>query len=276
MPVAALARQVEKNFFDLLVAERELAAATSDARTLRAAWLTGGDSESPGASQRADALGAESTALLGKVTTLTVSLNGLLGVSPETRLELVPPPPLVENVTLKEALAQAQASPSVEVIQAEQTAAKAHSAAKLAKLEYVPGVAVMGGWLHQDVLAETVLPENFAYVGVFATYTVFDGMKRERAAKEAAAQEQAADLGVELAKAKAAAAVRSAYFELERSRDEYYLARRMLSSTDAEVRLVSNTRDAALRRARAEAETFRAEIMYREAYGTLMNLIADR
>ena len=33
MPVEAVTRQVEKNFFDLLVAERELAAAAADART---------------------------------------------------------------------------------------------------------------------------------------------------------------------------------------------------------------------------------------------------
>ena len=55
------------------------------------------------------------------------------------------------------------------MIEAEQTAAKAHAAAKLSKLEYVPGVAVMGGWLHQHALNDTVLPENFAYVSVVAT-----------------------------------------------------------------------------------------------------------
>src|SRR5262245_16546704 len=241
MPVAALSRQIEKNFFDLLVAERELAAAASEASTVRTASVTFGASGPLGPAQRADALRAESTALFSKVTTLTASLNALLGLALDTRLELVPPPPLLENVTLEDALAQAQASPQAEVIEAEQTAAKAHAAAKLAKLAYVPGVAVLGGWLHQEILADTVLPENFAYVGVLATFTIFDGLKRERAVKEAAAQEQAADLGVQLTKAKAAAAVKSAYFELERSRDAYDLARQMLSATYGGVRLVSDT-----------------------------------
>ena len=153
MPVEAVSRQVEKNFFDLLVAERELAAATANARRLRTGWVTVGDSRAPGtAAQQADALRADTaTALLGgTVTTLTASLNELLGLPSGTRLELVPPAPLAENLTLKDALAQAQASPSVEVIEAEQTAAKAHAAAKIAKLEYVPGVAVMGGYMHQD------------------------------------------------------------------------------------------------------------------------------
>ena len=279
MPVEAVSRQVEKNFFDLLVAERELAAATTNARNVRTGWMTVGDSRAPGtAVQQADALRAETAATLlaGSVTTLTASLNELLGLASDTRLELVPPAPLAENLTLKDALAQAQASPSAEVIEAEQTAAKAHAARKIAKLEYVPGVAVLGGYLHQDALASTVLPESFAYVGVLATYTLFDGLKREHAVKEAAAQEQAAELGVQLTKAKVAAAVKSAYFELERSRDAYNLARQMLPTTHAGLSFVSNNSDTDSRRARAEADVFRAEITYREAYAALTSILADK
>src|SRR5262249_552937 len=225
MPVTAATRQVEKNYFDLLVAERELAAANSDGTKARTGWVTIGGSGPLGTrAQQGDALRADTSAALltNKVAALTASLNGLLGLASDTRLELVPPAPLVEHMTLTDALAQAQASPPVEVIEAEQTAVKAHAAAKLSKLDYVPGVAVMGGYLHQDVLSETVLPESFAYVGVLATYTLFDSFKRQHAIKEAAANEEAAELGVQLAKAKAAAAVKSAYFDLERSRDAYY------------------------------------------------------
>jgi outer membrane protein TolC len=120
------------------------------------------------------------------------------------------------------------------------------------------------------------LPESFAYVGVLATFTIFDGLKREHAVKEAAAQEEAADLGVRLTKEKAAAAVKSAYFELERSRDAYYLARQMLPTTHPGVSLVSDNSNADSRRAQAEADSFRAEIAYREAYATLTSLIAGK
>jgi outer membrane protein TolC len=279
MPVAAITRQVEKNFFDLLVAERELAATASEAKLMRAGWVKVADSGPVGAAVQQDNRRRFETAqalIAGKVATLTVSLNGLLGLAADTRLELVPPAPLVERLTLKDALAQAQASPPVEVIEAEQTAAKAHAAAKIAKLEYVPGVAVLGGYIHQDVLSETVLPESFGYVGVLASFTIFDGLKRERGIKEAAANESAADLGVQLARAKAAAAVRSAYFELERSRDAYYLARQMLSTTNAGGSFVSDTTDAESHHARAEADAFRAEIAYREAYASLKSLVAGR
>ena len=278
IPVTAIARQVEKNFFDLLVAERELAAAASDAKTVRTSWATIGDDGLLGtAAQRTDALRVERAhaAVAGEVATLTAALNGLLGLAPDTRLELVPPAPLVENLTLKEALARAQASPSPDVVEAEQTAVKARSAARLAKFAYVPGVAVLGGYVHQDAVSDTVLPENFAYVGVVATYTLFDSLKRERGVKEASAQEQAATLGVELAKAKSAATVRSAYIELERSRGAYHVARQMLSASRTGVRLVSNSANTEAGRARAEADVFRAEKSYREAYAALTSLIAD-
>ncbi|HEX7794096.1 MAG TPA: TolC family protein [Vicinamibacterales bacterium] len=276
LPVMATARHVEKSFFELLVAEREYAAADFGAKSLRASWATSGDSGPSGiTTQPADTLREKTSAslLASKVATLTASLNGLLGLAPDTRLELVAPAPLLENMTLKDALAQAQASPPVEVIEAEQTAVKAHAAAKLAKLQYVPGVAVLGGYLHQDAIADVVLPESFAYVGVLATYTLFDSFKREHAIKEASANEKAADLGVDLAKAKAAAGVKSAYLELERSRDAYYLARKTLSAREG-VTFVSNRSDAEATRARAEADVFRAEMAYRDAYATLTTLIA--
>ena len=279
MPLTSLARQVEKNFFDLLVGQRELAAAASDARRVRTSWVKIGDSGSLGTvAQQADALRAATGEALvaGKVATLTASLNGLLGLAPDTHLELIPPAPLVENLTLNDALAQAQASPSSEVVEAGQTFVKARSATKLTKLAYVPGIAVVGGYVHQDLLSDPVLPESFAYVGVIGTYTLFDSLKRERSIKEAAAQEEAAALGVQLARAKVASAVKGAYFELERSRNAYYLARRMLSTNQTGVSLVSDTQDAEARRARAEADVFRAEMTYREAYATLTSLIADR
>jgi outer membrane protein TolC len=278
MAVTAITRQVEKNFFDLLVAERELTAAASDARIVRTSWATVGEAGLLGtAAQQTDALRVERTqaAVAGEVATLTATLNGLLGLAPDTRLELVPPAPLVEHLTLKDALARAQASPSLEVVEAEQTAAKAHSAAWLAKFAYVPGVAILGGYVHQDALSDIVLPESFAYVGVVATYTLFDSLKRERAVKEASAQERAAALGVELTRAKSVATVKSAYIELERSRDAYHFARQMLSASRTGVRLVSNSENAEAGRARAEADVFRAEKRYREAYTALTSLIAD-
>jgi len=135
-----------------------------------------------------DAFGAAKSMLLAanRVKELTASLNDLLGLPAETRLELVPPEPLVENLSLNEATADATTG-SAEVIAAEQTAIKAHAGAKLAKMEYFPTIAVMGGYTHQNVV-NAILKDNFGYIGVVGTYTLFNAGKRERAVKEARTQ----------------------------------------------------------------------------------------
>ncbi len=220
MPAAQRASLVEKNYFDLLIAERELTSAGAEAKKVQAGWVTVSTSGGTMISreQQADTIGAAKSLLLAasKVKELTLSLNEMLGLPMETRLELVPPEPLVENLSLKDATADAAAS--AEIYEAEQTAVKAHAGSRLAKMEYFPSIAVIGGYTHQNAI-NVVLPRDFSYIGFMATYTLFDAFKRERAVKESIAQAEMADLGVELARAKAVAAVKTSYFELERSRE---------------------------------------------------------
>jgi outer membrane protein TolC len=75
MPVTETARKVEKNFFDLLVAQRELASAEADAKKVQAKWLTASNSATPrvSAGQETDMLGAEKAVVLSsdKVKELT-------------------------------------------------------------------------------------------------------------------------------------------------------------------------------------------------------------
>jgi outer membrane protein TolC len=206
---------------------------------------------------------------------LTASFNDLLGLPAETRLELVPPDPLVENLSLSEATTNAT-NGSAEVVEAEQTAIKAHAGSKLAKMEYFPSIAITGGYTHQNVI-NTVLPENFGYIGVIGTYTLFNFGKRERGVKEARAQAEAADLGVQLTKAKVAGAVKTGYLRLERSRQLYQLARRMLSAGRVvEASYQQDGQDIDPARAKLEAELFRADLEYRQAYAQVKNLISGQ
>jgi outer membrane protein len=278
MPVTEQASIIEKNFFDLLIAERDLITAGSEARKVQAKWMAVSDSGTSRISeQQADAFGAAKSMLLAasRVRELTASLNDLLGLPAETRLELVPPDPLVENLSLNEATASAT-NGSAEVIEAEQTAIKAHAGSRLAKMEYFPSIAVMGGWTHQDVL-NAVLKENFGYIGVVGTYTVFNFGKRERGVREARAQAEAADLGVQLTKAKVAGAVKTGYLRLERSRQLYQLARRVVSSARVVgASYLPDDEDMDPARAKLEAELFRADLEYRQAYAQLKNLISGQ
>lgn len=276
MPVAETARKVEKNFFDLLVAQRELTSAEADAKKIQAKWLTASNSGTPivSTAQETDILGAEKAVVLAtsKVKELTALLDGMVGLPEGTRLELVPPEPLVENISLNEAIDKIVANP--EVIEAEQTAIKAHAGLALTKLTYVPTVAILGGYANQNVISDRVLPKDFGYIGFIATFTLFDGFKREHTLKEVKAQSEMADLGVQLTKAKVAAGVKSSYLELDRSRQLYQLARRIVSATEVvEASYKRDDPEVESARAKMEADVFRAELEYRQAYAKLKALM---
>jgi len=280
MPVTETAMKVEKNYFDLLVAQRELTSAEADAKKIQAKWLTASNSGTPITSpeQETDMLGAEKAVMLSasKVKELTASLNDMLHLPEGTTLELVAPEPLVEDTSLVEAAEKAtMANP--EVIEAEQTAVKAHAGLTLTKLQYVPTVAITGGYANQNAISDRLLPKDFSYIGVIATYTLFDGFKREHGVKELKAQAEMADLGVQLTKAKVAAGVKSSYYGLDRSRQLYQLARRMVSAAQVvDASYKSNDPVVESAHAKMEADIFRAEFEYRQAYAKVNALMGAK
>jgi len=275
MPVAETASKVEKNFFGLLVAQRELTGAKADAAKIQAKWLTTSSSgiTSVSPEQEKDLLDAEKAVIgpASKVKELTASLNQMIGLPEETKLDLVPPEPLVENISLSEAIEKATANP--EVIEAEQTSIKAHAGLALAKLTYVPTVAVLGGYTNQTSI-NLVFPRAAGYIGTTASWTIFDFGKREHGVKESKANAEAADLGVQLTKAKVAGAVKSSYLELDRSRQLYQLARRMVSAAQVvEVSYKPESPEVESARAKMDADMFRAELEYRQAYAKVKTMM---
>jgi outer membrane protein TolC len=278
MPVSESARNVDKNYFDLLIAQRELTIAEVRSKRVEDKYLVASNSPAAmlSAEQRAEMIEAEKTLVLAssKERELSASLNGLIGLPAETELELVAPAPEVEAVSLAEATDKAMAS-NPEVIEAEQTAIKARAGRRLAKLDYVPDVVVLGGYGNQNMLP--LLPKDFTYIGVMATYTIFDAGKREHVVKQRNAQVEMAELGVELTKAKVAASVKTSYFEMERSRTLSQLSQRMISASQV-VNAGYKADHSEVNEARAsmEAEMFRAQFAYREAFGRLKNLMGER
>lgn len=273
--VAETAMNVERNYFELLVAQMELAGAEADARKVQAKWVTASIAATPvmTAEQAQETLGAEKAVLLAssKVAELTASLNQMIGLPADARLDLVEPGPFVDNVSVTDVAQTATGNP--EVIEAEQTAVKAHAGLALAKLQYVPTVAIVAGYAKQNLVAHTLLPNDFSYIGFVATFTLFDGLKREHGVKEVKAQAEMADLAVQLTKAKVGAKVTSAVLELDRSRQLYQLARRMVSSTQSvNVTYRPDDPDVESARAKMKAELFRAELEYRQAYARLKAL----
>jgi len=276
MPVAETVSKVENNYFELLIADRELVSAEADSKKIQMKWLSASNSGAPSISSERlkDINGAEKAVVVAssKVKELTASLNEALGLPEGTKLELVPPEPLVEDTSLEEAVDTA-ATANAAVVEAEQTAVKARAGSTLSKMQYFPSVAIIGGYTNQNAL-KVILPRDFSYVGFMATYTVFDFGKRERGVKESNAQAEMAEMAVPLTKAKVTAEVKSSYFELERSRKLSQLARRMVSAGQVvEASFQSDNPEVEPEQAKMEADMFRSELEYRQAYARLKSLM---
>jgi|SRR5215469_7815039 len=98
-----------------------------------------------------------------------------LGSGQGRKLELAMPDPLVENILLEE-VAGKSAAANLDLVEAEQTVIKARAAYAISKLEYVPTVAAVSGFLFQNVIP--AVSSSFGYRGVFASYNLFDFGKR--------------------------------------------------------------------------------------------------
>ena len=220
MPASETASNVEKAYYELLVAQRELVVARIQAQDVRNKSLLASNSATPvlpaGHDEEMTAADNALEIATAKVKDLTAALNDLIGLPSDTELDLAPPAPRFEDISLKEATDKALAA-NAQVVEAEQNVIKAHAAAKLQKLAYVPVVAAVGGYAYQ-ANALPLLPRDFSYIGLVATYDLFDFGKREHTIKEAQAQAEMADIALHLTKAKVAAGVKSSHLELQRLR----------------------------------------------------------
>jgi outer membrane protein TolC len=211
MPVSETASKVEKAYYELLVAQRQLVLTKLKATETENKWLLASNSAMPLTSDSHDEALIETSNALAIATTkveeLTAALDEMLGWPPDTQLELVPPDPRFEDISLREATDKAFAA-NPEVVEAEQNVVKARSASTIQKLAYVPTIAAMGGYAYQDGVLP-LLPHDFSFIGIVATFNLFDFGKREHTIKGASAQAEMAEIALQLTKAKVAAAART-------------------------------------------------------------------
>jgi outer membrane protein TolC len=210
----------------------------------------------------------------GTVKELTAALDKAMNWPEDTQLELVPPDPLIENLSIEE-VADKSVAANPDVIEAEQTVVKARAAAKIAKLAYVPTVAAVSGYLFQNAIP--LVPSNFGYGGVMASYDLFDFGKREHAIKEARDQLGMAEMAVQMTKAKVSAQLQKSYMELERTRELSNVAQRMGSSAALLVKVSANPEGPEVQAARAglEVEMLEADLAHRRAFANLQTLMGE-
>jgi outer membrane protein TolC len=264
--------EVEEAYFHLLIAQWQLTSAEWKLKVGESRQLYAGASvglvRASGPQVESDEArkGVESAA--ARVKELAASLNRIMGWPEETELDLEMPDPLVENISLQD-VADKPVAAKPDVVEAEQTVVKARAAAKLSKLAYVPTVAAVSGYAFQN--AVPVMLSNFGYGGVMASYTLFDFGKREHAVKEAHAQLEMAEIGLQVAKAKSAADLKKSYYELEHSRQLSNVAQSVASSATFLMNASAGTETLQVRasRAKMELELLQADLAHRQAYARL-------
>ena len=270
-PLAKSARQseLEETYFKLLIARRRLT---------EAEWkVVRGDNHALYAStslELARGSDPELTSAAAEVKQLSASINRALGWPDDAELDPAMPEPLVENISFQE-VAGKSAAANLEVVEAEQNLVKARAAHAISKLEYVPTIAAVGGFLFQNAIP--ALPDTFGYGGVIASYNLFDFGKREHAIKEARAQVGMAKMALQLTKAKVTADAKKAYDELDRSRQLSQMTQKMGSSVAVLMNASVNAENLEIKAARAEVEIemLQADLAHRQAYARLNALMGQ-
>jgi outer membrane protein TolC len=254
---ATAAQSVTEKYYGLLVARKTA--------------FDSGASDDPALLTVAEGLASSSL----QVKQRAAELNDLLAFPQDTELELAPPEiNYDDDLSLVEAVQEAQSN-NPDVIAAQQNVVKAKAAAKLSKLDYIPDVALTGGYVYNGN-ALPLLPRDFSYIGVIGAYNLFDFGKREHTIKERNAQVAMAETAVELAKAKAAASAKQSYYEMERSRQLSELrhgASEMVRIQKVDLRTGG---DSLAIQARTEAAMFDADLQYLKAMARLKECIGKR
>ncbi|MGA2032596.1 MAG: TolC family protein [Thermoguttaceae bacterium] len=122
-------------------------------------------------------------AVSSQASDLAEQLNSLLDLPLGTRLELVELPPLAPTITCADQAIDLALRSSPDVFQADQTVAKAEAGLQVAKVDYLPDVAVMGGYFNQNGL--NVIQSDVTYGALVVNYPIFEGGKRVHAVHEA-------------------------------------------------------------------------------------------
>jgi outer membrane protein TolC len=276
MPVQTASADVEKDYYAALVAQRQAVVARAEAQALRNGKLLASTAATLPADHADQEIAAAKLLVNAdsKAKELMVSLNERLGFPIDTELELVPPDTILDQISLKEVADKAMVV-NPEIAEAESNVTKARAASRLSKLDYVPDFLLMGGYAYNDN-SIPLLPRDFSFIGIMGSYNLFDFGKREHTIKERTATLGQAEAALELTKAKVAAAVKAAYFDMDRSRQLSELAHRI--SQEVSVKPVSYTEadpEKARSQAKVDIEVLQADLEYRQAFARLKSLMGE-
>jgi outer membrane protein TolC len=271
---------VEQLFWGLLAVQRIHAGAVEG---VRAAEKLG---SAPTAPVELRLALAEARQGLGQVESqladLQEQMDLLLDLPVCTKLELVEPTlPAVPVACADDAVNMAIAN-SPDVREAELTVKKAQAGVRVAKVDYLPNVVLMGGYANQS-FADYIQP-NFSYVGVTGSYTFFDWHKRKNTVREAENLVGLANLKVRTTQDEVRQKALKAFREVGETRAAIKAAEEMVAlRKEAEKKAMTPEAQknpapllAAVKdRATAEVDFVKADLAYRTAHAKLMALLGQ-
>jgi outer membrane protein TolC len=210
----------------------------------------------------------------GQAKELTDQLNSLLDLPACTVLELADPVPPLPPVRCADEAARMAVSCNGDVREAEANIAKAEAALKVAKMDYLPDVNVIGGWGNQT--GASYIQDNFGYVGVTGSYTLWEWGKRRDVMRQRETQIMLARQNLEVTRDKVELAARKAYNAFEQALEAYRLSGEIVQARKEVEKGAPNPLEAATAKGatvKAELEYMQAEITYRVAHAQLMGVL---
>jgi outer membrane protein TolC len=238
---------IEQLYASVLIARAREHAAEVSMNALRRQSVDAQQAVASGIDVSARGLGAAASALDAELawTTATDSasdaeaeLRSALALPPGTKLELVVPESRSETLSaldgyIAKALA---ASPDVAVAQA--AVEQAHHASALARADYIPDIGV--GLSYTMIDGVSFLPRRAVGLSIQGSWTVLDWGKRVAVSRERASQENAATIGLALARDRVSVEVEHAHRFVARAERVAEVAR---AAVDARRAALSVIRD---------------------------------
>jgi outer membrane protein TolC len=209
-----------------------------------------------------------------QIADLREQLNGLLNLPLCTVLELVEPAlPVLPYHCADEVVGVVLAS-SPDIQEARETVRKAEAALAAGRLDFIPSIALMGGYVNQTV--QSYVQQDIGYIGVVGTYTFFDGGKRRNVIRERQNLVAMANLKLQQTEADVQQKTVKAFRDWTASQEALKTAQE-LAGLQAQAEKSATTPPglmvAAKARMLADVDLVKADLGYRQAYVQLMSLI---
>jgi outer membrane protein TolC len=210
-------------------------------------------------------------------------LNGLLDLPLCTTLELVEPPLPALPFQCADEVVSLAVSASPEIKEAQQTVLKAEAALKAGKLDYVPSIAVVGGYANQT--GASYIQQDIGYLGVMGSYTFVDWGKRKNVIRERRDLVGMASLKLQQTEEDVRQKAVKAFREVGENQQALKTAGELAELRKEAVKKATTPEafkdpsalhvllQASKELATAEVDAVKADLAYREAYVKLMSLI---